>query len=80
MVEKAPSLARTFAIMDQMVPLIMSSAGNLEAGGKNILASCYNQVSYLVLHLTCGNQFSRSRRAKDRPIFVEIAEAIARDE
>jgi hypothetical protein len=30
----------------------MSSARNLEAGDKNILASCYDQVSYLVLYLT----------------------------
>jgi hypothetical protein len=61
MVEKGSSFARTFAIMDQIMPPIKSWAGNLEAGGKNITASCYNQASYFVLHLTRGNQFTGSR-------------------
>jgi hypothetical protein len=34
MVEKGSSFARTFAIMDQIMPPIKSWAGNLEAGGK----------------------------------------------
>ena len=81
MVEKAPSFARTFAIMDQMVPPIMSWVGNLEAGSKSVFSSPSSErVSYPVLHLTRGNQFTGSGRAKDRPVFVEIAEAIARDE